>query len=405
MNKICRICLEEGVMSSIFMKNFNLSLSDMIEYCSVIKISKNDGLPEQMCSNCIYKLGIAYHFKQTCESADLRLRQYLGLRVPEKCSDVAVMTDPITPVHTTIIKKCRCKIAEQRKTISNYKKKPESEKQKRGPKPKPKQEHNCYQCDKQFRCQAQLEMHVRTHSGEKPFVCMYCPRRFTQKHNLTIHLRVHTGEKPFQCEVCSKRFSAQGNLQAHLKIHTGQRDHSCSLCSKSFITSSELTRHMNKHRGVKNFKCELCGAAYIHLRDFKLHKMKKHQISTHSTKTQNDNYNSSTNIDIIGIDVGKDMPQIPMNPPKDMNHHNIQHLINDKPPQNISMPVEPHPHNQNLVAYGQKSIKDIYVGENHNCAICGENFEYLNTLAHHYLHDHKGYDSSNIICMKSYSSL
>lgn len=32
---------------------------------------------------------------------------------------------------------------------------------KRGPKPKPKQVHACYQCDKQFRCQAQLEMHVR----------------------------------------------------------------------------------------------------------------------------------------------------------------------------------------------------------------------------------------------------
>ncbi|CAH0692908.1 unnamed protein product [Chilo suppressalis] len=398
MNKICRICLEEGVMSSIFAKNFNLSLCDMIEYCSPIKIRKDDGLPEQMCSNCVYKLGIAYHFKQTCESADLRLRQYLGLRMPEKCSDAAVMTEPV-PIHTTVIKKCRCKIPEQRKSSSNYKKKTESEKQKRGPKPKPKQEHNCYQCDKQFRCQAQLEMHVRTHTGDKPFLCMYCPRRFTQKHNLTIHLRVHTGEKPFQCEVCSKRFSAQGNLQAHLKIHTGQRDHACSLCSKSFITSSELTRHMNKHRGVKNFKCDLCGAAYIHLRDFKLHKMKKHQICAQVTKNQHDNYNNSTNIDIIGIDVGSDIPQIPINSTKDLNHHNIQHLINDKQPQNILS-------HQNVASYGgTKELKDMYVGENHNCAICGENFEYLNSLAQHYLHDHKGYDSPNIMSMKSFSAL
>ncbi|RVE46119.1 hypothetical protein evm_009193 [Chilo suppressalis] len=310
MNKICRICLEEGVMSSIFAKNFNLSLCDMIEYCSPIKIRKDDGLPEQMCSNCVYKLGIAYHFKQTCESADLRLRQYLGLRMPEKCSDAAVMTEPV-PIHTTVIKKCRCKIPEQRKSSSNYKKKTESEKQKRGPKPKPKQEHNCYQCDKQFRCQAQLEMHV------------------------------------------SKRFSAQGNLQAHLKIHTGQRDHACSLCSKSFITSSELTRHMNKHRGVKNFKCDLCGAAYIHLRDFKLHKMKKHQICAQVTKNQHDNYNNSTNIDIIGIDVGSDIPQIPINSTKDLNHHNIQHLINDKQPQNILS-------HQNVASYGgTKELKDI----------------------------------------------
>ncbi|XP_059049628.1 zinc finger protein 271-like isoform X1 [Achroia grisella] len=393
MNKICRICLEEGVLSSIFTKNFNLSLCDMIEYCCNTKIYKNDGLPEQMCSNCVYKLGIAYHFKQTCESADVRLRQYLGRQIPEKSSDAAVMTDPIVP--TTVIKKCKCRLGQQRKTSTNYKRKPEAEKLKRGPKPKPKQTHNCYQCDKEFRCQAQLETHLRTHTGDKPFTCMYCPRRFTQKHNLTIHLRVHTGEKPFQCEVCSKRFSAQGNLHAHLKIHTGQRDHVCTLCNKSFITSSELTRHMSKHRGVKNFKCDLCNSAYIHSRDLKLHKMKKHDIDENS-KVRNEGYN--TNIDIIGIDVGKEVPPIPMpiNPAKEVNHH-IQQLINEKP-----QPILPE-HNT-LLPFDHRVIKDVYnshhpytnnknIIESHNCAVCGEGFDYLAALAQHHLQYHKGYDT------------
>ncbi|KAL4704355.1 hypothetical protein ACJJTC_010740 [Scirpophaga incertulas] len=387
MNKICRICLEEGVLSSIFTKNFNLSLCDMIEYCCNIKITKNDGLPEQMCSNCIYKLGIAYHFKQTYESADLRLRQYLGLMVPEKNRDMAVMTDPIVPVHQMIIKKCRCKQGMQRKTSYNYKRKPESEKQKRGPKPKPKQTHNCYQCDKQFRCQAQLDMHMRTHTGDKPFACMYCPRRFTQKHNMTIHLRIHTGDKPFQCEVCSKRFSAQGNLQAHLKAHTGQKDHECSVCSKSFITSSDLTRHMHKHTGVKNFKCDLCGAAYIHQRDFKVHKLKKHQITPQCTETQNDGYNNTTNVDVIGIDVGKDAPQISIVNNKETSHnshHNIQHLLNVKTEQTVPVPSEL---SQSILNYGQKS-KDMFFGTNHKCHNCGQHFEYLNSLAQHYLLHH-----------------
>ncbi|XP_013187113.1 zinc finger protein OZF isoform X1 [Amyelois transitella] len=401
MNKICRICLEEGVLSSIFTKNFNLTLCEMIEYSSNIKISKNDGLPEQMCSNCVYKLGIAYHFKQTCERADVRLRQYLGLHTPEKFNDAAVMTDPIMPVRTTIIKKCKC--MSQRKTNGNYKKKPESEKQKRGPKPKPKQEHNCYQCNKQFRCQAQLEMHVRTHTGDKPFGCMYCSRRFTQKHNLTIHLRVHTGEKPFQCEVCSKRFSAQGNLQAHLKIHTGQRDHVCSLCNKSFITSSELTRHMGKHRGVKNFKCDLCGAAYVQARDLRLHKQKKHQVPEEPEKLQNEGYNNA-NIDIIGIDVGKDVAPIQSHSVKDVNHH-IEHLIDPKPHENLPEP------SHSVLSFEHRGLKDIYPGHNpytktiadsHNCAICGEGFEYLTALAQHHLQYHKGYEPLHI---KSFSAL
>ncbi|XP_047989541.1 zinc finger protein 569 [Leguminivora glycinivorella] len=385
MNKICRICLEEGVLSSVFTKNFNISLCDMIEYCCNVKIRKNDGLPEQLCSNCIYKLGVAYHFKQTCESADVRLRQYLGLQLTSKYNDAAVMTDPM-PIPQAIIKKCKCRLS-QKKTSTNYKKKPEEEKLKRGPKPKPKQVHACYECDKEFRCQAQLETHVRTHTGDKPFSCMYCSRRFAQKHNLTIHLRVHTGEKPFQCEVCSKTFSAQGNLQAHLKIHTGQKDHVCSLCNKSFITSSELSRHINKHRGVKNYKCDICGAAYAQSRDLKIHKMKKHQINTQNTTAQNDGYNNSSNIDIIGIDVGKEsslpaevhsghrpaaIESIGLVGSKEM------HSVAGKHPPQISQLVQ----SKGFQQYGNKL-------DPHTCTVCGEVFDYITALAHHYLHRHK----------------
>ncbi|XP_045447459.1 zinc finger protein 569 [Melitaea cinxia] len=375
MNKICRICLEEGVLSSIFAKNYPVSLCEMIEFTTKVKIRINDGLPEQICSNCVYKLGVAYHFKQSCESADLRLREYLALDMPNRVKDAIVMTDPIVVTQRTIIKKCKCKNVEQKKTSSNYKKKPESEKLKRGPKPKQKQDHSCYQCDKQFKCKAQLEIHVRTHTGDKPFVCMFCPRRFTQKHNLTIHLRMHTGEKPFQCDVCSKTFSAQGNLQTHLKIHTGQKDHVCSLCKKSFITSSELTRHMFKHREVKGFKCDICGAAYVHNRDLKKHHLRKHKISE-TSKAQND-YSNSNNIDIIGVDETKSI-SVPVG--------------NDVPDNKI--PISSVNRNHHL--YENKDLKHDHQYASNipcdslHCSVCGEIFHYMAPLAQHYLIHHKG---------------
>ncbi|XP_037975456.2 zinc finger protein 182 isoform X2 [Plutella xylostella] len=378
-------------------------------------ISKNDGLPEQLCSNCIYKLGIAYHFKQTSESADIRLRQYLGLTLQKKTMSVAIMTDPVPT--QTIIRKCKCQLAESKKSSTAYKRKPETEKQKRGPKPKPKQVHSCYQCDKEFRCQAQLDMHVRTHTGDRPFGCMYCSRRFTQKHNLTIHLRIHTGEKPFQCEICSKRFSAQGNLHTHLKVHTGQRDHTCTICNKSFITSSELTRHMCKHRGVKDYKCDICGAAFVQARDLKLHKLKKHEVALNDDAEKNTVPNNQ--IDVIGIDVGKDPiskeverssieDKLVNEEKSELDHKNstkcVQWSLEKQSFTVAEPPLEVHPfsfrspkdaidpHSSGLSEI--KGTKDVFNQDsyNHSCRICGEQFDFITALAHHYLHSHKDYE-------------
>lgn len=119
-------------------------------------------------------------------------------------------------------------------------------------------------------------MHIRTHTGERPFICSCCSRRFAQKHNLAIHTRTHTGERPFQCEICSKQFAALGNFQAHKKIHSGVRDQLCPVCNKGFITSGDLARHMITHTGLKNHHCDTCGKSFSRNRDMVAHKKKIH---------------------------------------------------------------------------------------------------------------------------------
>ena len=64
-----------------------------------------------------------------------------------------------------------------------------------------------------------FQVHMRVHSGEKPFQCRFCPKAFAQSGNLIAHERIHTGEKPYQCEKCGKRFTQSSAYKNHVYIH------------------------------------------------------------------------------------------------------------------------------------------------------------------------------------------
>ncbi|KAM9820622.1 zinc finger and BTB domain-containing protein 7C [Neosynchiropus ocellatus] len=111
---------------------------------------------------------------------------------------------------------------------------------------KPKSSQQCPICNKVIQGAGKLPRHMRTHTGEKPYMCTICEVRFTRQDKLKIHMRKHTGERPYICLHCNSKFVHNYDLKNHLRIHTGVRPYQCEHCYKSFTRSDHLHRHIKR---------------------------------------------------------------------------------------------------------------------------------------------------------------
>ncbi|XP_013793343.2 zinc finger protein 367-like, partial [Limulus polyphemus] len=90
----------------------------------------------------------------------------------------------------------------------------------------------CHVCNRVFPRGKSLQAHLRTHTGERPYICKFlkCGKAFAQSGQLKTHQRLHTGEKPFCCSAagCTSRFTHANRHCSHHPWAVLQREQSTS---------------------------------------------------------------------------------------------------------------------------------------------------------------------------------
>ena len=76
--------------------------------------------------------------------------------------------------------------------------------------------------------------------------CPVCGILLSPKTNVNVHLRTHSGVRPYECVLCLNRFRQKAHLMKHFRCTHNQKQppHICLFCNLETVTSNDLYRHI-----------------------------------------------------------------------------------------------------------------------------------------------------------------
>lgn len=198
-----------------------------------------DGLPGQICIECVDAVRQSVQFKQQCENAYETLKSVLGVYI-----------EPVKELATGIVDATESLVC--------------------GPNEKCIQTEDicfypCEMCELKFFKEDALKEHRASHKNkESRFKCRNCDRNYTRLSHLRRHINVAHPEviisgklDDIYCKQCDKHFTRHEHLRRHMVLHQDQIDKSklkvesddepvkCGGCEQIFQNQVDFDQHEN----------------------------------------------------------------------------------------------------------------------------------------------------------------
>ncbi|CAH1112096.1 unnamed protein product [Psylliodes chrysocephalus] len=367
LNKICRTCLlEKANLKPLF----EACVPNMLMSCASIQVIQGDGLPNQICTQCLQNVNRSYTFKQLCEKSDMELRNYLNISLQtislptdnimnEVKSDLFntsevlqqsslfqdIFNDATTHsfVETFTNQNTSTDLAETMQSLQTIAEQclPDSWESDANIVPCNSNEatdnfnlgpiYKCQFCENIFKDEWSLSDHIKNHTVQNKFFCNICDKICDDSNELNKHILEHTFvndkshlnhphtkvSKNLRCHIC---FTETRCLKKHLKeIHFIETVHGidvekkfgCNICGKRYRQNKLLSVHMRIHTGERPLSCDICGRTFALSSSLHKHKNIHNGEKKYECNICNKKFSQSSHLNVhIRNHTGQNKPHI-----------------------------------------------------------------------------------------------